>query len=186
MTAERTTIFTIGHGARPIEAFLELLRSAGVRSLVDVRTAPGSRKHPQFGQDALAATLERHGVAYVWERDLGGFRKARPGSRHTALRNAGFRGYADHMETPPFRSARDRLMAMARETPTAYMCAESLWWRCHRRLLSDSLSVAGCEVRHIMEGGRIEPHRLSSTLRIEGRDLVYGVAEPTQQELPQP
>ncbi|MGH2766182.1 MAG: nitroreductase family deazaflavin-dependent oxidoreductase, partial [Actinomycetota bacterium] len=154
--APTVTMFTIGHGARDAETFLELLRGAGVRRVVDVRTAPGSRKHPQFGRDALTATLTHTGIDYVWEGEaLGGWRRARPDSRHTALRSPGFRGYADHMETEVFGAARDRLIASSREIPTAVMCAESLWWRCHRRMLADALVAAGCEVRHIMDGGRL-------------------------------
>jgi uncharacterized protein (DUF488 family) len=177
MIPPRTTVFTIGHGARPIETFLQLLQGAGVRRVVDVRTAPGSRRHPQFGKDALSRTLEGHGIAYDWEQELGGFRKPRPDSRHTALRNAGFRGYADHMETEGFRRARDRLVQAAGDTPTACMCAESLWWRCHRRLLSDSLVAAGCEVLHIMEGGRQEPHHLTGAARIVDGEVIYDLPE---------
>ena len=128
------------------------------------------------------ALLGSEVVVDLAERDLGGFRKARPDSRHTALRNAGFRGYADHMETEAFRTARDRLVDMAREVPTASMCAESLWWRCHRRMLSDSLTAIGCDVRHVMEGGKQQPHRLSAAARLEDGALVYDVPEG-QQEL---
>lgn len=172
------TVFTIGHGTRDIGTFLDLLEGAGVGRLVDVRTAPGSRKHPQFGRDALAASLADAGVEYAWEgQALGGWRKARPDSRHIALRSPGFRGYADHMETEEFRRARDRLIESSRGTTTAVMCAESLWWRCHRRMLADALVAAGCEVRHIMEGGRLEPHRLSRQARLEGGLPVYDVPE---------
>jgi uncharacterized protein (DUF488 family) len=174
---ESIRILTVGHGTRPIEAFLELLASANVERLVDIRTAPGSRRHPQFGHDSLAASLHDAGIAYEWAKDLGGFRKARADSRHTALRNSGFRGYADYMETREFLSARDRLIDTSRERTTAVMCAESVWWRCHRRMLSDSLTVAGCEVRHIMEGGRLEPHRLTDAARVVGGVLVYDVGQ---------
>jgi uncharacterized protein (DUF488 family) len=172
------TVFTIGHGTRDIDAFVDLLHGAGVRRLVDVRTGPGSRKHPQFGKNALAASLEPAGIGYEWwGRDLGGWRRARPDSRHTALRSSGFRGYADHMETEDFRRARDHLIEASRNAPTAVMCAESLWWRCHRRLLADALVAAGCEVRHIMEGGRIDRHRLSRTARLEDDAVIYDVPE---------
>jgi uncharacterized protein (DUF488 family) len=172
------TIYTIGHGARDIEAFIDLLLEAGVRRLVDVRTAPGSRKHPQFGRDALAKSLERADIAYQWEgRHLGGWRRARPDSRHTSLRSAGFRGYADHMETEAFREARDRLIQGSRGVPTAVMCAESLWWRCHRRMLADALVGAGCDIRHIMEGGRLDPHSLTRQARLEHGLPVYDLPE---------
>ncbi len=171
-------MFTIGHGARDIVAFLDLLRGAGVRRLVDVRTAPGSRKHPQFGRDALEASLAGAGLGYVWEGEaLGGWRRARSDSRHTSLRSSGFRGYADHMETEIFREARRRLIDRSAGIPTTVMCAESVWWRCHRRLLADALLAAGCEVRHIMDGPRLEPHRLSAQARIEDGLPVYDVPE---------
>lgn len=173
-----TTVFTIGHGARDIETFLGLLEGAGIRRLVDVRTAPGSRKHPQFGRDALEASLEAHGIHYEWwGRELGGWRKAREGSRHTALRSPGFRGYADHMEGAEFRQARERLIEESADTPTAVMCAESLWWRCHRRMLADALLASGSDVAHIMEGGRLEQHRLSKAARIEAGTVIYDVPD---------
>jgi uncharacterized protein (DUF488 family) len=142
---------------------------------VDVRTAPGSRRHPQFGRDALAASLESRAVEYVWRKDLGGFRPARPDSPHVALRNDTFRGYADHMETEEFRSALSWLIDTSRDTPTVIMCAESLWWRCHRRMISDALTVAGCDVVHLLDEGRREPHRLNPTARVEGSRLIYDV-----------
>ncbi len=171
-------VYTIGHGARPIGAFVELLTGAGVRRLVDVRAAPGSRKHPQFARAALSSALESAGIEYAWNgEELGGWRRARPNSRHTALRAPGFRGYADHMESEEFREARDRLVAISRDTPTAVMCAESLWWRCHRRMIADALVAEGCEVRHIMEGRRLEQHRLSRSARLEHGVPVYDVPE---------
>lgn len=180
------TVYTIGHGARDIDAFLALLEGAGIRRLVDVRTAPGSRKHPQFGREALAGSLGNVGIAYEWQGEaLGGWRRARTDSRHTALRSPGFRGYADHMETDGFLRARDRLIETSLVTPTTVMCAESLWWRCHRRLLADALVASGCEVRHIMEGGKLQPHRLSRQARVEGDLPVYDVPEedPGQRRL---
>jgi uncharacterized protein (DUF488 family) len=167
------TIFTVGHGARGIDEFLGLVEGAGVRRIVDVRTAPGSRKHPQFGKDPLAASLEDRGMAYVWRKELGGWRKADPRSRHTAIRSPGFRGYADHMETAEFREARDWLIETSSATPTAAMCAESLWWRCHRRMLADSLQAVGCRVVHIMDEGRREEHRLHPAARVERGLPVY-------------
>jgi uncharacterized protein (DUF488 family) len=168
-------IFTVGHGTRPIEDFLAILWAAGIRRLVDVRTAPGSRRHPQFGQDALAASLQRQGIEYVWRKELGGFRRPRPDSPHVALRNEAFRGYADHMQTEGFRCALAWLVATSRDTPTAIMCAESVWWRCHRRMISDALTVAGCDVVHLLDEGRREPHRLNPSARVEGSRLIYDV-----------
>ena len=179
------TLFSVGHAARSIDAFLDLLRGAGVRRLVDVRTAPGSRKNPQFGKDPLAASLGETGIEYRWERDLGGWRKPKPGSRHRALRSAGFQGYADHMETAEFAAALDRLIASGAEGVAAFMCSESLWWRCHRRLLSDALVERGCDVLHLMEGGRIDRHGLSPWARVEAGRLVYDL-EVGQQEVLEP
>jgi uncharacterized protein (DUF488 family) len=175
-TTGRPLVDTVGHGARSLGAFVELLHSAGIRRLIDVRTAPGSRRHPHFGRDALSASLPENGVAYEWwGRELGGFRRPRPDSPHSALRVEAFRGYADHMETPEFADALQRLVAASAEEPTALMCAESVWWRCHRRMIADALDVAGCDVLHVMDGGRLEPHRRSDALRVVDGRLVYDV-----------
>jgi uncharacterized protein (DUF488 family) len=176
-------IFTVGHGARPVEEFLAVLRSAGVRRLVDVRTAPGSRKHPQFGKDALERALEEADIDYVWKKELGGWRKPRPDSPHTALRSASFRGYADHMGTEEFESAVRWLIETGSEQPTSVMCAESLWWRCHRRMLADALVARGCEVTHLLAPGRSEPHRLHPAARLDGTAVIYDREQPEQQRL---
>jgi uncharacterized protein (DUF488 family) len=168
-------IFTVGHGTRPIEEFLAILGAAGIGRLVDVRTAPGSRRHPQFGRDALAPSLKSQVIEYAWRKELGGFRTPRPDSPHVALRNEALRGYADHMETEEFRASLSWLIDTSRETPTAIMCAESLWWRCHRRMISDALTVAGCEVIHLLDEGRREPHGLNPSARVEGSRLIYDV-----------
>jgi uncharacterized protein (DUF488 family) len=168
-------ILTVGHGTRPIDAFLALLGAAGVRVLVDVRRFPGSRRNPQYAREALRAALEEAGIAYVWMgEELGGFRSPVPGSRHTALAQRAFAGYADHMDTPAFRRGLERLIALARERPVAVMCAETLWWRCHRRMLADALLAAGCEVLHLLEGGP-QPHALHPNARIEDGRPVYDV-----------
>jgi uncharacterized protein (DUF488 family) len=173
-----TTIYSIGHGARDIETFLELLEGAGIERLVDVRTAPGSRTHPQYGRDALVASVEARGIRYEWQgKALGGFRRAKPDSRHVSLRSGGFRGYADHMETDAFREAVEALIETSREIPTAVMCAESVWWRCHRRMLSDGLTARGCAVVHIMERGKLQPHALTNAARIDGEDVIYDIPE---------
>ena len=177
-------VFTIGHGTRSIDEFIATLRSAGVRRLVDVRTAPGSRKHPQFGKAALEAMLEREGIAYEWRRDLGGWRKAATDSPHSALRSAAFRGYADHMDSDEFARALDWLIETSSDTSTAIMCAESLWWRCHRRMVADALVARGRDVVHLLGGGTRSPHRLHPSARLIGERIVYDVDEPEQQELP--
>jgi uncharacterized protein (DUF488 family) len=172
------TIWSIGHGARTSEELVGLLLGAGIVRLVDVRTAPGSRKHPQFGQTQLAQTLHEHDIAYVWRKDLGGWRTPRPDSVNVALRSPGFRGYADHMETQEFDRAISWLIETSRTVPTAIMCAESLWWRCHRRLIADALSVRGVEVLHLMAGGREDPHRMHPAARVDDGRLVYDRPEP--------
>ena len=135
-------------------------------ALVDVRSYPGSRRHPQFGRDEMQEWLPGSGVAYRWEPDLGGFRKSRPDSANTALRHPAFRGYADHMADPGFSAALDRLVAQAWAERVTVMCSESLWWRCHRRLLSDALVLwPGCDVRHLGHDGRLQPHRLTDGVR---------------------
>jgi len=176
----RPTLFTIGHGTRPMEEFLDILRPAGIRRLVDVRTAPGSRKHPQFGQDALAASLAAQGIEYVWRKDLGGWRKPRAGSPHRALRSPGFRGYADYMDTPEFDPAVRWLMETSAASPTVFMCAETLWWRCHRRLLADALTARGSQVIHLIGPGKQEEHRLHPVARVEGSRVVYDREAPEQ------
>ena len=150
---ERPAIFSVGHGARAIEEFLPILSTAGIGCVTDVRTAPGSRKHPQFGRDRLAASLNDIGIEYVWRKDLGGWRKPAPGSPHTALESAAFRGYADHMDGEEFGAALEWLMDRAHEGPTAFLCAESLWWRCHRRMIADALLARGWTVLHLLGSG---------------------------------
>jgi uncharacterized protein (DUF488 family) len=170
----------VGHGARTIEAFLDLLREGGVTLVVDVRTSPGSRRHPHFGKDALAGSLAARGVGYRWEPDLGGFRTPDPRSPHTALRHDAFRGYADHMATQPFRTALARVIEAAAEDRPAVMCSEAVWWRCHRRLIADALVFRGCRVQHLLDGPRLDEHRLTPEARVEGGELVYDVDQGQQ------
>ena len=154
-----TRLLTLGHGTASAEELVALLAGAGVERLVDVRTAPGSRRHPQFRRETMAGWLAEAGVAYRWEPELGGFRKPAPDSVNHVLRHPAFRGYADYMRTPPFWTALDRLLAEA-ATAEAAMCSETLWWRCHRRLLSDAaVLVRGAEVLHLDHRGGQEPHR---------------------------
>ena len=166
-------IFSVGHGARPLDEFLAVLAEASIRTLADIRTFPGSRRHPQFGQDALRDSLARAGIEYVHLRGLGGRRDPLPDSPHTALRVAAFRGYADHMASDEFASDLLLLEERARVAATAYMCAETLWWRCHRRMLSDLLAIRGCDVTHLLAPGKSEPHRVWDVARVVGNTLVY-------------
>jgi uncharacterized protein (DUF488 family) len=177
------TIFSVGHGNRPIEKFLAILRSAGIEGVVDVRSRPGSRRHPQFGRDALAASLEAAGIEYDWRKDLGGFRTSKPASPHVALPSDGFRGYADHMDDEEFGRAANWLLRTGAERPTAFMCAESAWSNCHRRMISDALAARGAEVLHLMDGGWQEPHRLHPAARVDGVRVVYDLEQAEQQTL---
>ncbi|HYG62073.1 MAG TPA: DUF488 domain-containing protein [Thermoanaerobaculia bacterium] len=177
-------IFTVGHSTRSIEELLALLSEPGVEVLVDVRRYPGSRRHPQFSRDALEASLAAAGVGYVHEPDLGGRRPARPGSPHTAWRVEAFRGYADHMETPEFGAALERLIRLGSERVTVILCAEAVPWRCHRRLISDALVARGIEVRHILGPGRADLHELDPNARVmPGGRLVYSGPEGDQGSL---
>lgn len=178
MYSNTVRVWTAGHGTLSAEAFAALLHDAGVDHLVDVRTAPGSRRNPHFGRAAMEEWLPADGIAYRWEPDLGGFRRADPGSPNTALRDPAFRGYADHMRDPRFRAALDGVLAGAERAPTVVMCSESLWWRCHRRLIADAATLlAGAEVVHLLHDGRLEPHRLTDGARRDGDLLVYDAGE---------
>ena len=166
-------MLAIGHSTRPIDEFLELLRSAGVTTLADVRTIPRSRANPQFDQKALARAVERAGIAYVHLPQLGGLRHARRDSPNGAWRNASFRGYADHMQTPEFEEGLCLLRALAKTGPVAIMCAEAVPWRCHRSLVADALLARGVVVEHVTGKGKTRPHRLTPFARIDGRQVTY-------------
>jgi uncharacterized protein (DUF488 family) len=167
-------IFTVGHSTRPIEELLALLAEQGVQTLVDVRRFPGSRRHPQFSRDALAASLAGAGIQYVHEADLGGRRAARPDSPHTAWRVEAFRGYADHMESPEFEAALERLIQRAAGETVVILCAEAVPWRCHRRMISDALVARGLQVLHILGPNRADPHELNENAHIlPGGRLLY-------------
>jgi len=176
--ATPTTVWTIGHSNRSIEAFVELLEVSGIRALADVRRFPGSRRYPQFGQEQLAHTLSEAQIEYVHFPELGGRRGARAGSRNTAWRNAAFRGYADYMETPEFETGMQHLLVLAREKQTAIMCAEALWWQCHRGLISDWLKTRGHTVLHVVGRGKVEEHPFTSAASIIDGRLSYRGQEP--------
>lgn len=180
--SERTPIFTVGHGSRTAEEFLALLARAGIRCLVDVRAFPGSRRHPQFGREALNDALEHAGIEYVWEGEaLGGRRRARHDSPHVALRNASFRAYADHMQSETFRAGARRLLELGHRSGIAIMCAERLPWQCHRYMIADYLVTRGVEVRHLIDAANPRAHVLRVEVRVTGDDLVYDAG--TQREL---
>lgn len=173
-------LLTLGHGTLPGDEFAALLEGAGVRRLVDVRRYPGSRRHPQFARAALERRLPELGVGYRWAEELGGRRRAFPDSPNGGLRNASFRGYADYMATVEFAAGIDRLLADARAARTSVLCSESLWWRCHRRLIADHLVlVAGAGVGHLLHDGGVTPHVLTGTAHRDGDVVGYPADTPS-------
>jgi uncharacterized protein (DUF488 family) len=168
-------IWTIGHSTRTIDGFISLLKENEIKLLVDVRVWPGSKRYPQFSKHALAESLTAHGIRYEHFPELGGKRKSKSDSRNTAWRNASFRGYADYMETEQFQKGIERLLDVAAEAgPTAIMCAEAVWWRCHRSLIADYLKARRVEVLHILGANKAEPHPYTSAARIVDGELSYG------------
>lgn len=183
MAAHGDTLWTIGHSTRDWDTFVAMLRTAEIEVLVDVRRFAGSRRHPQFSGTTMAETLSEAGIAYLPFPELGGRRPPRPDSPNTAWRNASFRGYADYMDTGDYRSARDRLMGIARSRRTAVMCAEAMWWQCHRSLIADDFKAQGWEVVHLLAPGRSEPHPYTSAARIVDGRLDYSLPGDAQQIL---
>jgi uncharacterized protein (DUF488 family) len=171
-------VYTIGHSTHAAEHVLSLLAQHAIATVADVRRFPMSRRHPQFNSGALATTLAEHGVAYAHLADLGGRREPAPDSVNTGWRNDSFRGYADYMATSPFRSAIDALLALP--SPIAVMCAEALWWRCHRSLIADYLTAMGTQVVHIGGRGETTRHTGTSPALIAPGSLSYS---GPQQEL---
>jgi uncharacterized protein (DUF488 family) len=166
------TIFTVGHSNHAEERFLALLGGQGIDRLVDIRRFPSSRKYPHFKRDHLRTSLAAKQIRYEWIEELGGRRKAvtKGASPNQGLRNESFRNYADYMLTPQFRQGIDKLLADSAERTTAIMCAEGLWWECHRRLVSDYLVANGCRVEHIFSNGQTKPHVLTPETRsVDGR-----------------
>ena len=167
-------IWTVGHSTRKIDDFESLLAENGIELVADVRMFPGSRRYPQFGREALAKSLSDAGIGYEHFPELGGRRKASPDSKNTAWRNESFRGYADYMETEDFRKGIERLVDLAKKSgPTAIMCAEAVWWRCHRSLISDYLKARGVEVLHILDHNKVEEHQFTSPAKIVNGELSY-------------
>jgi uncharacterized protein (DUF488 family) len=167
-------IWTIGHSTRTIDKFISLLEEHGIKSLADVRLLPGSKRYPQFNKETLADSLGKVGICYEHFPELGGRRKPRKDSPNTAWRNESFRGYADYMETEAFDKGVKRLLELAADAgPTAIMCAEAVWWRCHRSLISDYLKAVDIEVMHILDANKTEPHPYTSAARIANGKLSY-------------
>jgi len=186
-------IWTIGHSTRAIDELISLLKANEVKVMADVRAFPGSKRYPQFNKNALAESLNADGIRYEHFPELGGKRKAKPDSRNTAWRNASFRGYADYMETEQFQKGIKRLLDVAGQgaaawaaaekrhdsweavtpCPIAIMCAEAVWWRCHRSLIADCLKARGVEVLHILGANKVEPHPYTPAARIVNGELSY-------------
>jgi uncharacterized protein (DUF488 family) len=166
-------VFTIGHSTRSIEDFIALLHAHGVSQLADVRTIPKSRRHPHFAREALSESLPAAGISYRHVPGLGGLRKPLPDSSNGGWRHAGFRGYADYMQTPAFADALTSVIDWAAEAPTAVMCAEAVWWQCHRQLIADALLARGIGVRHITTAKAAAAHTLTSFARVDGLRVTY-------------
>ena len=171
------TIWTIGHSTRTIDEFVSLLRENTIEALADVRRFSGSRKYPQFNQGPLADSLADAGIEYVAIPKLGGRRRVRPDSKNTVWRNESFRGYADHMETAEFEAGIDKLLDLSRRKHTAIMCAEAVWWRCHRSMIADRLKADGITVRHIIDEGEAKIHPFTSAARLANGQLTYSPEE---------
>jgi uncharacterized protein (DUF488 family) len=168
------TLYTIGHSTSTLEELIEVLRAHSIATLADIRSFPMSRRLPHFNRESLEETLPAAGIQYVWMKELGGRRKAiRDDSPNIALRNSSFRNYADYMLTNEFQRAAADLILMAEKSPIAYMCAERVYFRCHRMLVSDWLTAHGHEVLHIHETGPAKLHKLLSEARVIDGQLIY-------------
>src|SRR5437016_9150395 len=171
-------IWTIGHSTRSIDTFISLLKANGIKFLAEVPLLPGSKRDPQFNKEKLSDSLGKPGIRYEHFPELGGRRKAKPDSKNTAWRNASFRGYADYMGTEEFDQGVKRLLDLAAAAgPTAIMCAEAVWWRCHRSLISDYLKTVDIEVMHILDANKSELHPFTSAARITHGTLSYATEE---------
>ncbi len=167
------TLWTIGHSTRGLDAFIALLKENGIEALADVRHFPGSRRHPHFNAEPLQRSLSAADIEYRAFTELGGRRRSLPDSKNTAWRNQAFRGYADYMQTDAFREGIERLKALAAEKRTAIMCAEAVWWRCHRGLIADVFKLHGTRVLHIMDGGNLAEHPYTPAAHVADGRLDY-------------
>jgi uncharacterized protein (DUF488 family) len=174
-----TSVATLGHGTLTADVFAALARDAGVETVVDVRRFPGSRRLPHFASEAMATWLPEQGLGYRWIVALGGRRPPDPDSPNVLLRNPQFRGYADHMASAEFAAGVGELLALMAEHRVAVMCAESVWWRCHRRLLADHLVlVAGAAVEHVFHDHRVAAHPVTTVARVLDEHVVYDAGAP--------
>jgi uncharacterized protein (DUF488 family) len=171
---ENSMIFTVGHSTRDLADFISLLIDNGVQAIADVRSLPGSRRYPHFNAESLGLSLAAAGIDYVLIKELGGRRKSRPDSKNTVWRHKAFRGYADHMETDEFKRGIEQLLELSGKKRTAIMCAEAVWWRCHRSMIADYLKSCGTVVEHIIDGTTTQTHPYTSAASICDGKLVYG------------
>ena len=168
------TLYTIGHSTRTFDELVAALKAHGIETLVDIRAFPMSRRLPHFNREALESELTKLGLRYIWMKALGGYRKATgKDSPHTALRNASFRNYADYTLTPEFEQAMDELLRITEQSRTAYMCAERVYFRCHRMIVSDWLVAHGHDVLHIDAEGPTRPHKLMDEARLIDGKMIY-------------
>lgn len=181
----RHPLYSIGHGNRSLEEFLNLLRLLRIDCLGDVRSCPASRRNPHFDKESLQPALGEVGISYAWFPDLGGFRRKGLGSKspHTALKSTGFRNYADYMTTDSFRNAADKLDHLASFGSACFMCAETAPQRCHRFLLADYLCAQGIRITHILDVTCTTEHQLSKEATVIGDLIIYNRGEPQQMEL---
>ena len=170
-------LYSFGHSTHSAEEIVAILRAHGIERIVDVRAYPGSRRHPHVSSAVMPGWLAEAGIEYVHMRALGGRRRPQPDSPNDGWENAQFRGYADHMRTPEFAQALRELLELCAESPTACMCAEAQWWRCHRRMICDAALVAGHPVFHVMSATRLTPHELTEFAVVEDRKLTYPAAQ---------
>lgn len=176
-------IYTIGHSTRQLEELINILKHYEIHLLADVRSIPRSRYNPQFNSNAFAKELEKHGINYQHVSGLGGLRDTTKDSPNTGWRNAGFRGYADYMQTPEFDETLEYLLNQAENKTTVIMCAEAVPWRCHRSLLSDALLVRSVEVMHILDTKKTHPATLTDFAKINGTNITYPSNNVDQQSL---
>ena len=167
------TVFTVGHSTRTFQEFLALLKAHGIKRLVDIRSIPRSRHTPQFNRETLAERLRSAGLNYLHLKKLGGRRHAKKDSGNLGWHNASFRGFADYMQTPEFGEGLQRLLVLAKQKPTAIMCAEAVPWRCHRSLVGDALVARGIEVEDIFSATVVKPHKLTPFARVRGTTVTY-------------
>jgi len=180
---EAGVLWTIGHSTRAWDVFVAMLGEASIEVLADVRRFAGSRRHPQFSADAMAQALPRAGIEYLPMPQLGGRRRPHPDSPNTAWRNEGFRGYADYMATADYQAERDALATIATSRRVALMCAEAVWWQCHRGLIADDFKAQGWRVVHLLAPGRSEEHPFTSAARIVDGRLDYSAPADPQATL---